>query len=179
MSGSSTETVDWPLNLTGVLADYSLDYTEDLLNIGIESWKEKNCLNETLTTDCTLKRIWPVPYIGNVFLNLQNLNSISIILLLILTIVTIVVIVKKALFWSSVYWDFIFLPTVDLFDFRFTYRNSPSPNSLFVNHRCQGVSKRCRLSWLTNSALVHDPQFGGGGRGGFARSQPMSTPVPK
>ncbi len=29
----------------------------------------------------------------------------------------------------------------------------------------QGVTKRCRLFWLTNSALVYDPKCGGGGRG--------------
>jgi hypothetical protein len=38
----------------------------------------------------------------------------------------------------------------------------------------QGVSKRCRLSWLTNSALVYEPKCGGE-RGGVAGSQPMST----
>jgi hypothetical protein len=27
----------------------------------------------------------------------------------------------------------------------------------------QGVTKRCRLSWLTNSALVCEPKRGGGG----------------
>jgi hypothetical protein len=27
----------------------------------------------------------------------------------------------------------------------------------------QGVTKRCRLSWLTNSALVYEPQMRGGG----------------
>ncbi len=27
----------------------------------------------------------------------------------------------------------------------------------------QGVTKRCRLSWLTNSALVYEPKCGGGG----------------
>jgi hypothetical protein len=36
-----------------------------------------------------------------------------------------------------------------------------------------GVIKRCRLSWLTNSALVHEPNCGG--RGGVAGSQPKST----
>ncbi len=40
----------------------------------------------------------------------------------------------------------------------------------------QGVTKRCRLSWLTNSALVYEPKCGGGG-GGVAGSQPMSTAV--
>jgi hypothetical protein len=38
----------------------------------------------------------------------------------------------------------------------------------------QGVTKRYRLSWLTNSALVYEPK--GGGEGG-AESQPMSTAV--
>jgi len=27
----------------------------------------------------------------------------------------------------------------------------------------EGVTKRCRLSWLTNSALVYEPLGGGGG----------------
>ncbi len=38
-----------------------------------------------------------------------------------------------------------------------------------------GGHKKCRLSWLTNSALVYEPKCGG--RGGFAGSQPMSTAV--
>ncbi len=37
----------------------------------------------------------------------------------------------------------------------------------------QGVTKRYRLSWLTNSALLYEPNCGGGGGG--AGSQPMST----
>jgi hypothetical protein len=41
----------------------------------------------------------------------------------------------------------------------------------------QGVTKRCRLSLLTNSALVNEPKFGGGGGGGVAGSQPNSTVV--
>jgi hypothetical protein len=32
-------------------------------------------------------------------------------------------------------------------------------------HFEQGVTKRCRLSWLTNSVLVYDPKCGGGGGG--------------
>jgi hypothetical protein len=32
--------------------------------------------------------------------------------------------------------------------------------------RYQGVTKRCRLSWLTNSALVYEPKCGGRGGGG-------------
>jgi hypothetical protein len=39
---------------------------------------------------------------------------------------------------------------------------------------CQGVTKRCRLSWLTNSALVYERKCGGGGRGVVAGSQPRS-----
>ncbi len=29
-------------------------------------------------------------------------------------------------------------------------------------HGSQGITKRCRLSWLTNSALVYGPNAGGG-----------------
>jgi hypothetical protein len=32
-------------------------------------------------------------------------------------------------------------------------------------HCDQGVIKRCRPSWLTNSALVYEPKCGGGGKG--------------
>ena len=42
--------------------------------------------------------------------------------------------------------------------------------------RQQGVTKRCSLSWLTNSALVNEPKCGGGGKK-VAGSQPMSTAV--
>ncbi len=41
----------------------------------------------------------------------------------------------------------------------------------------QGVTKRCRLSLLTNSALVYESQCGGDGGGGVAGSQPMSIAV--
>ncbi len=34
---------------------------------------------------------------------------------------------------------------------------------LFSNILLQGVTKRCRPSWLTNSALVHEPKCGGRG----------------
>ncbi len=33
--------------------------------------------------------------------------------------------------------------------------------SFFCLYCIQGVSKRCRLSWLTNSALVYEPKCGG------------------
>jgi hypothetical protein len=39
----------------------------------------------------------------------------------------------------------------------------------------QGVTKKYRLSWLTNSARVYEPKSGG--RGVVAGSQPMSTAV--
>ncbi len=41
----------------------------------------------------------------------------------------------------------------------------------------QGVTKRCRLSLLTKSALVIRFHSKCGGRGGVPRSQPMSTAV--
>jgi hypothetical protein len=42
--------------------------------------------------------------------------------------------------------------------------------------RCgQGVTKRCRLSWLTYSALVNEVKCGGSG--GVSGSGPMSTAV--
>jgi hypothetical protein len=34
-----------------------------------------------------------------------------------------------------------------------------------VRHTSQGVTKRCRLSWLTNSAVVYEPKSGVGGGG--------------
>ncbi len=68
----------------------------------------------------------------------------------------------------------------------FTYR---SPSYLFYGHAegqfrwkeffftvvCWGVTKRCRLSLMTNSALVYESQCGG--IRGVAGSQPMSTAV--
>jgi hypothetical protein len=38
-----------------------------------------------------------------------------------------------------------------------------------------GVTKRSRLPWLTNSALVYEPKCGR--KGGVAGSPPMSTAV--
>ncbi len=37
-----------------------------------------------------------------------------------------------------------------------------------------GITQRCRLSWLTNSALVYEAKMQGDGRG-VEGSQPMST----
>jgi hypothetical protein len=48
----------------------------------------------------------------------------------------------------------------------------------FVNivyGRRESTKQRCRLSWLTNSALVYEPKCVG--RGGVAGSQSMSTAV--
>ncbi len=39
-----------------------------------------------------------------------------------------------------------------------------------ANRQQQGVTKRCRLSWLTNSALLYEPKFGRGRGGGCAVS---------
>ncbi len=39
-------------------------------------------------------------------------------------------------------------------------QTSYTPLSLCLLHR--GLKKRCRLSWLTNSALVYEPKCGGG-----------------
>ncbi len=38
----------------------------------------------------------------------------------------------------------------------------------------QGFTKKCRLSWLTNSALVYEPKMRGEG-GRLREPQPMST----
>jgi hypothetical protein len=46
--------------------------------------------------------------------------------------------------------------------------------TLQVDTPGQEVTKRCRPSWLTNSALVYEPKCGGRGDEG---SQPMSTAV--
>jgi hypothetical protein len=54
--------------------------------------------------------------------------------------------------------------------------NDPSfPHILVaVQLRAGGLQRDC-LCWLTNSALVHEPECGG--EGGVAGSQPMSTAV--
>jgi hypothetical protein len=44
--------------------------------------------------------------------------------------------------------------------FQLSSEMAPSPLSY-----TQGVTKRCRLSWLTNSALVYEPKCWGGGEG--------------
>ncbi len=41
----------------------------------------------------------------------------------------------------------------------------------------QGVTKRCRLSWLTHIAPSYMSPNAGGGGGGVTGSQPMSTAV--
>ncbi len=43
----------------------------------------------------------------------------------------------------------------------------------------QEVTKRCLLSWLTNSALVYEPKCEGGGGGGLRARSQMSTAVPE
>jgi hypothetical protein len=56
--------------------------------------------------------------------------------------------------------------------YRYVYL--PQPPSILTGPY-QGVTRRFRLSWLTNSALVYEPKCGG--RGEVAGSQPMSTAV--
>ncbi len=52
----------------------------------------------------------------------------------------------------------------------------PKPETgIKVRYRYQGVTKRCRLSWLTNSALVYEPKCGG--RRGVRGSQPQPRHV--
>jgi hypothetical protein len=34
-----------------------------------------------------------------------------------------------------------------------------------------GVTRKCRLSWLTNSALVYEPKWGGGGGYRFSANE--------
>ncbi len=58
---------------------------------------------------------------------------------------------------------------------RLQHNTSARPGSSPLIRYYQGVTKRCRLSCLTYSALVNEPKCGG--RGGVAGSQPMSTGV--
>jgi hypothetical protein len=48
--------------------------------------------------------------------------------------------------------------------------------SVSLNSFSQGVTKKCHLSWLTNSALVYEPILGDEKSWGY---QQMSTPVPE
>jgi hypothetical protein len=50
----------------------------------------------------------------------------------------------------------------------------PSTPQKNVINKYHGVTKRCRLSWLTNSDLVYETKCGGGG---IAVSHPMGTAV--
>ncbi len=45
------------------------------------------------------------------------------------------------------------------------------PESGPHTHTKQGVTKRCRLSWLTNSALVYEPKCGGRGSCGVSANE--------
>jgi hypothetical protein len=51
----------------------------------------------------------------------------------------------------------------------------PEPGALLAEGPQQGVTKRFRITWLTNSALVYEPKCREWG--GVAGSQPMSTAV--
>ncbi len=49
--------------------------------------------------------------------------------------------------------------------YRLQHRDQPGSTKLLSQVCNQGVAKRCRLSWLTNSALVYEPKCGGSGGG--------------
>ncbi len=55
----------------------------------------------------------------------------------------------------------------------FLFGNKCDLQHLRTVRKTQRVTKRCRLSWRTNSALVYEPKCGRGGRV-VAGSQPMS-----
>ncbi len=56
---------------------------------------------------------------------------------------------------------------------------NPAPEQLSVG-LTQGVTKRCRLSWLTNSVLVYEPKCGGeGGSCGVSANEYSCTQEPK
>jgi hypothetical protein len=42
-------------------------------------------------------------------------------------------------------------------------QNGPIFPDFGIKNSEQGVAKRCRFSWLTNSALVYEPKCGGRG----------------
>ncbi len=76
------------------------------------------------------------------------------------------------------------LPTVNHYSCSVYHGNSMMQTDIIVVRATltglgveQGVTKRCRLSWLTNKALVgeYEPKYGG--RGGAAGYQPLSTAV--
>ncbi len=73
---------------------------------------------------------------------------------------------------------FCLLPTCILPPKRRTYRPISlimTPLSLAVRQYLelaqQGVTKRCRLSWLTNSVLVNEPKCGGRGSCGVSANE--------
>ncbi len=80
--------------------------------------------------------------------------------------------------WACLYLPFRFSPNWKIWFKGTIYEICwPQPHtSLFSEVRPQVVTKRCRLSLLTNSALVIRVQMRGEG-GGLAGSQPMSTAV--
>ncbi len=71
-------------------------------------------------------------------------------------------------YWSELYWE----RKRGILRFSMIWEVRTVLYNYTVN---RGVTKICRLSWLTNSALEYEPKCGGGGR--VAGSQPMSTAV--
>jgi hypothetical protein len=71
---------------------------------------------------------------------------------------------------------FVLLAGSLLFDVKSPVLHKPSSQPFWETLRLnQRVTKRCRLSLLTNSALVYESQCEGDGGGMVAGSQPMST----
>ncbi len=56
-----------------------------------------------------------------------------------------------------------------------TFLSSNKKATITVDPPIQGATKRCRLSWMTNSAIVFESQCGVMGGGGGVGSQPVST----
>ncbi len=49
-------------------------------------------------------------------------------------------------------------------------------SELIISQGITGVTERCRLSWLSNSALVYEPKYGGEGRvGGLSQIVQLYT----
>jgi hypothetical protein len=46
---------------------------------------------------------------------------------------------------------------------KFVHRELQCQSAVLFKHYIRVVTKICRLSWLTNSALVYEPKCGGGG----------------
>ncbi len=70
--------------------------------------------------------------------------------------------------WS--YWPIIRAPwksstvakLIKIYNLTFMHNVTPNRLPFYLNDFWKGVTKRCRLSCLTNSALIYEPEWGGG-----------------